>query len=426
MKVSAEPMQNSQVLLNIEMEAGEVDKYLDRAYQRLAKRVSVPGFRKGKAPRDVLVRYVGKEMLFREALEDLIPEAYAEAVESQELEPIAQPSFEIVQTEPLVFKAVVPLKPTVKLGDYSQIKVEVQPVEVTDAEIDAVLEQLREKHAVLFPVERQVALGDEVTLDVQEVKEGKSTPLRQDLVYEVRGGSRLPLPGFAESLVGMNKGEERDITLSYPADYEIAELAGKEHVFKVTIKDIKGKKLPELDEEFAKLLGSDDLASLRARIADAIRARKESIARLDAEKKIMDALVEVSQVEYPPVLVEREIDRLITDEARHFVEGISGLERYLKAVGKTMAEHREELRAESTQRLVRSLVLDEVVEAEKVEVTDFEVEEEVERIAANAGEGAEKLREVFSSEDRRESVRWFLKRRKTMDRLLERLVVKPD
>ncbi len=424
MKVSTEPMQNSQVLLNIEMESGEVDKYLDRAYQRLAKQVSVPGFRKGKVPKEVLVRYVGKEALFREALEDLIPEAYAEAVENQEIEPIAQPSFEIVQTDPLVFKAVVPLKPTVRLGDYNQIKIEVQPVEVSDAEIDAVLEQLREEHAVLSPVERPVAFGDEVVLDVQEVKEGKSTPLRQDLVYEVREGSRLPLPGFAENLVGMSKGEERDITLSYPADYEVAELAGKEHVFRVTVKDIKEKKLPELDDELAKVFGSDDLASLRTKVADVIRARKESSARLDAEKKIMDALVEASQVEYPPVLVEIEIDRLLTDEARHFVEGVNGLARYLTAVGKTMAEHREELRAEATQRLVRSLVLDEVVEAEKVEVTDSEVEEEVERLVAGAGEEAERVREAFSSDERKESVRWFLKRRKTMDRLLERLVAK--
>ncbi len=424
MKVSAEPMQNSQVLLNIEMESGEVDKYLDRAYQRLARQISVPGFRKGKVPKEVLVRYVGKEALFREALEDLIPEAYAEAVESQEIEPIAQPSFEIVQTEPLVFKAVVPLKPTVRLGDYNQIKIEAQPVEVTDAEIDAVLGQLREEHAVLSPVERPVSFGDEVTLDLQEVKEGKLIPLRQDVAYEVREGSRLPLPGFAESLVGMGNGEEKEVTLSYPADYEVAELAGKEHVFRVTIKDIKEKKLPDLDDEFARMLGSDDLASLRARIAEAIRARKESMARLDAEKKIMAALVEVSQVEYPPVLVEAEIDRLLVDEARHFAEGVAGLERYLRAVGKTMADHREELRAEATQRLVRSLVLDEVVEAEKVEVTDSEVEEEVERMVTNAAEGAERLREAFSSEDRRESVRWFLKRRKTMDRLLERLVAK--
>lgn len=425
MKVSTEPMQNSQVLLNIEMETGEVDKYLDRAYQRLAKRVSVPGFRKGRVPKEVLVRYVGKETLFREALEDLIPEAYAEAVEIQKLEPIAQPSFEIIQTEPLVFKAVVPLKPTVKLGDYSQIKIEAQPVEVADEEIDAVLEQLREEHAVLSPVERPVAFGDEVVLDVQEVKEGKAIPLREDLVYEVREGSRLPLPGFAESLVGTTRGEEKEVILSYPADYEVSELAGKEHVFRVTIKDVKEKKLPELDDEFARVLGSDDLSSLRARVADAIRARKESRARVDSEKKIMDALVGISQVEYPPALVEAEIDRLLMDEARHFAEGVNGLERYLRAVGKTMAEHREELRTEATQRLVRSLVLDEVVAAENVEVTDSEVEEEVERMVANVGEGAERLREAFSSEDRRESVRWFLKRRKAMDRLLERLVVKP-
>jgi trigger factor len=425
MKVSTEPIGNSQLLLNIEMETSEVDRYLDRAYQRLAKRVSVPGFRKGRVPKEVLVSYVGKEALFREALEDLIPEAYAEAVESHDIEPIAQPSFEIVQTEPLVFKAVVPLKPTVKLGDYSQVKIEAEPVEVNDAEIDAVLEQLRQEHAVLSPVERPVAFGDEVTMDVEEIKEGRPIPLRQDLLYEVREGSRLPLPGFAEKLVGMVRDEERDILLSYPEDYDVAELAGRQHIFRVKVKDIKEKKLPDLDDEFARVIGSEDLAPLRRRIADVIKARKESMARVEAEKKIMDALVEISQVEYPPVLVEREIDRLVADEARHFAEGVAGLERYLKVLGKTMAEHREELRAEAVQRVVRSLVLDEVVEAEKVEVSDSEVDEEVDRMAASAGDRAESVREAFRSEDRRESVRWFLKRRKAMDRLVERLVVKP-
>lgn len=424
MKVSMEPMQNSQILLNIEMETAEVDKYLDRAYHRLAKQVSVPGFRRGKVPREVLVQYVGKDALLREALEDLIPEAYAEAIESQELEPIAQPSFEIVQTDPLVFKAVVPLKPKVKLGNYAQIKVEAQPIEVTESEIDGVLIQLQQEHAVLSPVERPVSFGDEVTMDIEEVREGESTPLRKDFIYEVREGSRLPLPGFAEKLVGMVNGEERDIILFYPDDYEVAELAGKKHVFRVKVKDIKEKRLPELNDEFAKELGSDDLISLRARVADAIRARKESMARTEMERKVMDELVALSEVEYPPVLVEREIDRLLIDEARHFVEGLAGLERYLKVLGKTMAEHREELRAEATRRVVRSLVLDEMVKAEGIEVADAEVDAEIEAMAAEAGEKAGDVREAFSSEERRESVRWFIKRRKTMDRLLERSITR--
>jgi trigger factor len=426
MRVSTEPMQNSQMLLNIEMESNEIDKYLDRAYNRLSKRVSVPGFRKGKVPKEVLTSYVGKDTLYREALEDLLPEAYAEAVQSQGIEPIAQPSFEIVQTEPLVFKAIVPLKPTVKLGDYTQIKIEAQAVEVTEDEIGGVLQQLQQEHAILSPVERAVSLGDEVTMDIEEVREGKSTPLRQDLVYEVKEGSRLPLPGFAEKLVGLVKGEEKDIILSYPDDYEIGELAGKEHIFRVKVKDIREKRLPELDDEFARLLGSEDLASLRARIADAIKARKESMARLEMERKVMDALVGMSEVEYPPVLVEKEIDRLLIDEARYFAEGVAGLERYLKTLNKTMTEHREELRVEATQRVVHSLILDKVVDVENVEVTDSEVDAEIEGMAADAGAKAENVREAFSSEDRREAVRWFLKRRKAMDRLLERSTVKPE
>ncbi len=426
MRVSTEPMQNSQMLLNIEMESNEIDKYLDRAYNRLVKRVSVPGFRKGRVPKEVLTRYVGKDTLYREALEDLLPEAYAKAVQSQGIEPIAQPSFEIVQTEPLVFKAIVPLKPTVKLGDYTQIKVEAQTVEVTEDEIGGVLQQLQQERAILSPVERAVSLGDEVTMDIEEVREGKSTPLRKDLVYEVREGSRLPLPGFAEKLVGLVKGEEKDIILSYPDDYEIGELAGKEHIFRVRVKDIKEKKLPELDDEFARLLGSEDLASLRARIADAIKARKDSLARLEMEKKVMDALVGMSEVEYPPVLVEKEIDRLLIDEARYFAEGVAGLERYLKTLNKTMNEHREELRVEATQRVVHSLILDKVVDVENVDVTDAEVDEEVESMAAGARAKAENVREAFSSEDRREAVRWFLKRRKAMDRLLELSTVKPE
>ncbi len=419
MKVSAEPIENSQVTLNIEMETTEVDKYLERAYNRLVKRVSVPGFRKGKTPRPILEQHIGKDTLLREAFEDLIPEAYEEAIESQEIDAIARPQFELIQTEPLIFKAVVPLRPTVKLGDYKQIRVESKPVEISQEDVEATIEQLRLQQAVLSPVDRPVQFGDVATIDIEGERQGESFPIRKDFVYEVVRETRLPLPGFAEKLEGMRKGEERSFVLSYPPDYEMQELAGKEHAFKVTVTEVKEKKLPEANDEFAKNLGSQDLASLREQISANLKARDEERARLELEQQVVDAAIELSEVEYPPVLVDREIDRLLNEEVRHFNQGIIGLENYLKNVNKTLDEHLEELRPVANQRVVRSLVLGKVAEEEKIEVGDSEVDEEIEKMTKDAGKRAEEIRKLFSLSQTRDSVKRLLIGRKTVERLVQ-------
>jgi len=419
MKVSTEPIENSQVALNIEMEPVEVDRYLEKAYNRLVRRVSVPGFRKGKAPRTVLERHIGKDALFREALEDLIPTIYKEALESQEIDAIAQPQFELIQTEPLIFKAVVPLKPAVKLGDYTQIRVESKPVEISKEDIEATIEQLRHQQAILSPVDRPVQFDDIVTIDIEGERDGESFPIRKDVVYEVIREARLPLPGFAEKLEGMSKGEEKSFVLSYPPDYEVKELAGKEHAFKVTAKEIKKKTLPEIDDEFAKNLGKEDLASLREQIASNLKARAEERARLELEQKAVDAAVKLSEVEYPPVLADKEIDRLLSDEARHFTEGITGLENYLKSINKTLEGHVEELRPAASRRVVRSLVLGKVAEVEKIEVGDSEVDAEIEKMLKDADKQAEEMRRFFSLPEARESIKQFLVGRKTIELLVQ-------
>jgi len=419
MKVSTEPIENSQVALNIEMEPVEVDKYLEKAYTRLVRRVSVPGFRKGKAPRTVLERHIGKDALFREALEDLIPTTYKEALESQEIDAIAQPQFELIQTEPLIFKAVVPLKPAVKLGDYTQIKVKSKPVEISKEDIEATIEQLRHQQAILSPVDRPVQFDDIVTIDIEGERDGESSPIRKDVVYEVIREARLPLPGFAEKLESMSKGEEKSFVLSYPPDYEMKELAGKEHAFKVTVTEIKEKKLPEVDDEFARNLGKEDLASLREQIASNLKARAEERARLELEQKAVDAAVGLSEVEYPPVLAEREIDRLLNDEARQFTEGITGLENYLRSLNKTIDDHREELRPMANRRVVRSLVLGKVAEAEKIEVADSEIDAEIEKMVQDAGKQAEEVKKLFSLPQARDSIKQFLVGRKTVERLVQ-------
>lgn len=419
MKVSTEPVENSQVALNVEMEAVEVDEYLEKAYNHLVGKVSIPGFRKGKAPRVILEQHVGKDTLFQEALECLIPEAYEKALEEQEIEAIGQPKIELTQTEPVVFKAIVPLRPTVKLGDYKQIRLKSEPVEISDEDVDAMIEQLRHENAVLSPVDRPVEFGDIVTIAIEGESQGEPFVSRKGLVYEVSRDSRVPLPGFAEKLEGMKKGEKRSFVLSYPSDYEMQELAGKEYSFDVTISEVKEKKLPEVDDEFAKSLGREGLASMREHISTNLEARGGEKARLEFEQKVVDTAVELSEVEYPPVLIDREIDRLLNEEARNFVEGARGLENYLRSINKTIDDHREELRPVASQRALRSLVLEKAAEAEKVEVSASEIDDEIEKMVKDAGEQAEGMRKLFNSSQAREPIKNFLVNRKTVERLVQ-------
>jgi trigger factor len=419
MKVSAEPIENSQVALNVEMEATEVDEYLEEAYGRLVRKVSVPGFRKGKTPRAVLERHIGKDALFREALEQLIPKAYAEALENQSIDAIDQPQIELVQAEPLIFKATVPVRPTVKLGDYKKIRLESKSVEISDEDVRATIEQLRHQHSVLLPVERAVQYGDIVTMDVEDKRNGEYVPIGKSLVYEVNIDAKMPLPGFAEKLEGANKDEEKSFVLSYPPDYEIKELAGKEHSFKVKITEVKEKQLPVVDDEFAKSLGSEDMASLREQITSGLKARGEERAQMELERKAVDAVVELSAIEYPPILVERGIDRLLNDEARNFPEGAKGMEDYLRNLNKTIDDHREELRPVATRRVVRSLVLDKIAEAENIEVSDSEVDNEIDKMVKDSGQQAEELRKFFGLVQARESVKQALNSRKTLACLVE-------
>lgn len=419
MKVSAEPIENSQVALNVEMEATEVDEYLEEAYGRLVRKVSVPGFRKGKTPRAVLERHIGKDALFREALEQLIPKAYAEALENQSIDAIDQPQIELVQAEPLIFKATVPVRPTVKLGDYKTIRLESKSVEISDEDVAATIEQLRHQHSVLLPVERAVQYDDTVTMDVKDKRNGEYVPIGKSLVYEVSRDTKMPLPGFAEKLEGANKDEEKSFVLSYPPDYEIKELAGKEHSFKVKVTEVKEKQLPVVDDEFAKSLGSENMASLREQITSGLKVRSEERAQMELEQKAVDAVVELSEIEYPPILVERGIDRLLNDEARNFPEGAKGMEDYLRSLNKTIGDHREELRPMATRRVVRSLVLEKIAEAENIEVSDSEIDNEIDKMVKDSGQKDEELRKFFSLVQARESVKQALINGKTLVRLVE-------
>ncbi|MCK4368585.1 MAG: trigger factor [Dehalococcoidales bacterium] len=421
MKVTREKTENSQAFLRIEMEPAEVEESLEQSYQRLAKKANIPGFRKGKAPRVVLERYIGKDSLLEDALNNLLPQAYEKALKEQEIEAIANPSIEIAQTDPVVFKATVPLKPTIELGDYQQIRLAPEPVELTEDEVNTVIEQLRRQHATWEPVERPADFDDLVALDIESHIEEKPFINQQGVQYQILHDQPLPVPGFAEQLSGMKGGEEKEFKLKLPEDYSRAELAGKEARFKVRVSEIKQQRLPELDDEFASLVNPDlkTLDSLRERISANLRLMAEEKAKREFEERVVEAVVDSSQVEFPPVLVEMEIARLFDQQARQLQTSNIGLEEYLGRVGKTEEELREELRPLAIKRVTSSLVLGRTAEEEKIEVSDAEINAELENMVQSVTGNKDEVKKRLDSPQARDSIGQLLATRKTIQRLVE-------
>jgi len=417
-KVSNEKTENSQVFLTIEMEPAEVEESLAKSYSRLVQRTKIPGFRKGKAPRAILERYLGREGLLEDALNDLVPQAYEKAIQEQEIEAIAQPQIEVTQTEPLVFKAVVPLKPEISLGDYRQIRLTPEAVTVTEDNVNEVIEQLRHQHATWEPVERPVDFSDLLVLNVEGIVEDEPFIKQEGAQYQVIRDQPYPAPGFAEQLAGMKRDEEKEFQAQLPEDYPRNELAGKEARFKVKIGEIKQEVLPELNAEFAQGVNPDfkTLDLLREQVSSELQNRAEDRARADFEERVIDALVELSSAEFPPVLIEMETDRILN---QRFQRGAQQLEEYLGNINKTEEELREEIRPTASSRVMRSLLLGKVVESEKIEVSDAEIDTEIENIVNSAAENKGGVEKVLNTPQARESIGQTLISRKAMERLVE-------
>ena len=421
MKVSTETAENRQMVVEVEADPEEVERSLESAYRRLVQRAQIPGFRKGKAPREMLERYLGKEALLQEALERLVPQLLNQAIDEQGIEPIAQPEIEITQIAPVIFKATVPLRPAIELGNYRDISIPREPVEVTEEEVDRVIEQLRRQQVIWEPVERPVQFDDMVTINVVGNVDGENVIDRNDLQFQVIQGMPVPVPGFVEELVGIEAGQEKEFTISAPDDYAAKELAGKQCLFKVKVIDIKEQKLPDVDDEFAKSLGQGFETSdeLREDVISHLKAMAEDGARRAYENKAIDALVEASKIEFPPVMVEKEIDRLIAAQESELQANKISLKDYLSSQKKSEEELREELRPVARKQVSGSLALSKLAEEEKIAVSTEEIDEEIETMARNVGEQGESMRKLFSSAGARKSLEGVLITRKTVGRLVE-------
>jgi trigger factor len=407
--------------MTIEVEPERLDDAREKAVRKLAPRAKVPGFRPGKAPAAMVRRYFGEERILDEALDVLVPVVYREAVEADEsIDPIARPRLVVETTEPLVVKATIPVRPTIELGDYESVRVNVEPITVDEARVEETLQILRKRSATLEPIERELAWNDVARINVQATVEGETLVEQQDAEVQLVEDRDVLFPGFEEALLGHKKGEAFEFDLAVPEEIKSEKFAGKQAHFTVSVEETKEEVLPELDDEFTKQVGEgfETVDALRERIRDDIHKAEEERLNDRYHDEILGELVDRATVEFPPVMLESEVDRLLHDRAGHIERG-EDLERYLAGIGKTEEEVREELRPIADIRLRRSLVLSKVSEAEHIEVADEEVDAEIEKLTSSAGPQGAQLRQLFSSEDGRGTIRRNLLTRKTLARLVE-------
>jgi trigger factor len=334
---------------------------------------------------------------------------------------VSEPQIEIEKEDPVVIKAVVPLKPIVNLGDYQTIDMKPQPIEVTEDMVNSVVEQLRKQHATWEPVERQIEFNDLVTLDVESTIKGEPYINQKGAEYQVTMGNISPVPGFPEQLVGMKKNDEKEFKLKYPDDYPQKEVQGNEVPFKVKIIEVKQEKLPEVTDDFAKQLGQDitGIEVMRQKITGDLKRRVDDRSKSEFEDKVVEAAAAMSQVEYPPVLVDIEVERSLERNLRFLQSTGQNIETYLKTIGKTLDQLREELKPSAIKRVTESLVIGKIAEQEKIEVNQAEIDAEIEEMVKNSTGDKVQLKKTLQTPRNHESVEDTMVARKTVQRLTE-------
>ncbi len=464
MKITTEDMPDRQIGLVIELEEAEIEDHKQRAYRRLVQRYVIPGFRKGKTPRAILERHIGTETLLQDDMEGLLERSVADAVEKQELEPIAPPQVTDVESiNPVRFRATISLRPEVELGDYESLRVDWEEPEVTDEQIEDVLTNLRRQGSPWEPVERDVQLGDLLTVDMhgyvdEDPEDAAETddddadaesesesddsadsesepevPGRRVFVeetgisYMVQEGVTYPAPGVPEELVGMSAEETKEFTISVPDDFTVRNLNGKDAHFTVTVREVKEQNLPELDDEWAQGVegfGDDEfetVEALRDRIRSDLTERTEAQARAEYEENILDKFAEAATVTYPPIVVDLEIDRILQDQDQQMRGMGMSLTAYMQTTGQDVEQLRDSVRPQAEQRILRGLLITNLAESKGIEASDEEINGDIaEVVGAQQDEATqEQARQVFESEAARESVQRRIVARKTMDMLVE-------
>jgi trigger factor len=404
------------------MDTDDEEPFLNRSYRRVASRVRIPGFRPGKAPRSVIENHVGREALVHEALEFMIPESLDQVLKDEDIQAFMEPRLEVLGMEPVSYKAVVPLEPVVDLGEFQSIRLEREPVEVTDEQVSEVMESLRFEAAPWEPVERALAYGDLVSMNVKGIIEEEEVIDDQGIDFIPQEDNNLPFPGFSTQLEGLLEGDSKLFTLSVPDDYPQENYAGKECQFNVEVLSVKEKNLPELDDEFAKGVrdGFESLEALTVHVRQRISDESEATETRRLETSSLEELKKLAKIEASELVYEREVDLMYDERARSLQNQKMSMELYLSYVGQTEEELREQMKPQAEERLNTMLMLRKLADIEEIEVGDEDVEEEITNLIASTGGNSDaSMMQALNTENARDSIRSSLMNRKIMARLVE-------
>ena len=408
MSLQVENLEHNMAKLTIEISAEDVEKALQQAYLKERKRISLPGFRKGKVPRQVIEKMYGPEVFYDEAANHMISEAYGKAYDECELEIASQPKVEIVQLEkgkPFIFTAEVAVKPEVALGEYKGLKVDKVSAEVTDEEVDAEIEKERERNARTVDVtDRAVQDKDQITLDFEGFVDGTAFDGGKGEDYPLTIGSGAFIPGFEDQLIGAEIGKETEVKVTFPEEYQAKELAGKEAVFKCTVKTIKVKELPELDDEFASDVSEEGetMEEYKAEVRGKLKERKEREAKEKKENQVVEQAVANAEIDLPEPMVDLQARQMADDFARRIMQQGMTLEQYFQFTGLSEEKMMEELKPQAEKRIRTRLVLEAIVAAENIEVSDERLEEELKKMAEAYQMEVDKLKEFMGENEKKQ------------------------
>lgn len=404
MSLQVEKLEKNMAKLTIEVPAGDFEKALQSAYNKQKKKISVPGFRKGKVPRQMVEKMYGPEIFYDDAANELIPKAYEEEVKNSDLNIVSRPVIDIEQIqkgEAFIFTAEVALKPEVTLGEYKGLEVDAVSVEVTPEEVEEKVKEEAEKNARTITVEdRGVENGDDVILDFDGYVDGEAFEGGKGENYPLTIGSGSFIPGFEEQLVGAEPEKEIEVKVTFPEDYHAEELKGKDAVFKCTVHEIKTKEIPEIDDEFASEVSDfDTLDEYKEDLKVKLKEQKEKDAREQKEDQAVEKAVANASMEIPDAMIDEQVRMMVNEFAQNLqYQGLS-LEQYSQITGMTKEKMEEEMRPQAVKRIESRLVLEAVVKAENIEVSEEKFDEEIKKMAENYRMEADKLRELMGEEE---------------------------
>ena len=400
MSLQVEKLEKNMAKLTIEVSAEDLDKAMEKSYQKQKSRISLPGFRKGKAPRKMIESMYGKGVFMEDAVNSLVPQEYTKALGECDLEIVSQPEINVTQMEPgkaLIFTADVAVKPEVTLGDYKGVEVPKSEIAVTDEEVDAEVKKEQDKNARTVAVEdRAAANGDITTIDFEGFVDGVAFEGGKGTDYALTLGSGTFIPGFEDQLVGANTGDHVEVKVTFPEEYQAKELAGKEAVFQCDVKKIETKEVPELDDEFAKDVSEfDTLAEYKEDVKKKLTEKKEKEARTAKENAAVDKAIENAQMDIPELMTKTECRQMMDDFSRRMQQQGLSMEQYFQFTGQSMDKMMEDMKPQALKRIQTRLVLEKVAEAENIQPSEEEITEEIQKMADAYKMEADKIREAI-------------------------------